>query len=148
MKRELQNSAKLTVDLKEFQNKARHVETLESAVTVKDKTLNNLKLSHDKLKESTCKLRANTKSTAKLNGKLERKTEKIEKLKVKEVEQMNAIKENLKEIKVSNFKNQLLHDSLSSEKEHIKKIKKSLEHFKEKSNSQIKGEIFKRNEKI
>ena len=148
MNRELQNSAKLTVDLKEFQNKARHVETLESAVTVKDKTLNNLKLSHDKLKESTCKLRANTKSTAKLNEKLERETEKIEKLKVKEVEQMNAIKENLKEIKALNSKNQLLHDSLSSEKEHIKKIKKSLEHFKEKSNSQIKGEIFKRNEKI
>ena len=47
-----------------------------------------MKLSHDnlkeKLKESTCKLRANTKSTAKLNEKLERKNEKIEKLKAKE----------------------------------------------------------------
>ena len=86
--KELQNKAKLTADLKEFQNKAKHVETLESAVEVKDKALNNLKLSHDKLKEklkeSTCKLRANTKSTAKLNEKLERKNEKIEKLKAKE----------------------------------------------------------------
>ena len=122
--RELQNSAKLTVDLKKFQNKARHVETLESTVIVKDKTLNNLKLSHDKLKEklkeSTCKLRANAKSTAKLNEKLERKTEKIEKLKAKEVEQMETIKGNLKEIKALNSKNQLFHDSLSSEKEHKK----------------------------
>ena len=69
---------KITVDLKEFQNKARHIETLESAVEVKDKALKNQKLSHDnlkeKLKESTCKLRANTKETAKLNKKLERKT--------------------------------------------------------------------------
>ena len=71
LNKELQNTAKLTVDLKEFQNKARHVETLESAVEVKDKALNNLKLSHDKLKEklkeSSCNLRANTKSTARLN---------------------------------------------------------------------------------
>ena len=42
---------KLTVDLKAFQNKAIHVEILESAVRVKYKTLNNLKLSHNKLKE-------------------------------------------------------------------------------------------------
>ena len=80
LNREHQSTAKLTDDLKEFQNKARHVVTLESAVEVKDKALNNLKLSHDKLKEklkeSTCKLRANTKSTAKLNEKLERKTKK------------------------------------------------------------------------
>ena len=73
LNKELQNTAKLTVDLKEFQNKARHVETLESAVEVKDKALNNLKLSHDKLKEklkeSTCKLRENTKPTVKLNEK-------------------------------------------------------------------------------
>ena len=73
LNRELQNTAKLTVDLKRFQNKARHVETLESAVEVKDRALNNLKLSHDKLKEklkeSTCKLRENTKSTVKLNEK-------------------------------------------------------------------------------
>ena len=48
---ELQNKAKLIVDLKEFQNKARHVKTLESTVEVKDKALNNLKLSHDKLRE-------------------------------------------------------------------------------------------------
>ena len=71
LNKDLQNTAKLTVDLKEFQNKARHVETLESAVEVKDKALNNLKLSHDKLKEklkeSSCNLRANTKSTARLN---------------------------------------------------------------------------------
>ena len=122
--KELQNKAKLTVDLKEFQNKAKHVETLESAVEVKDKALNNLKLSHDKLKEklkeSTCKLRANTKSTAKLNEKLERKNEKIEKLKAKEVEQKNAIKGNMKEIQALNFENQLLHKSFSSEKEYIK----------------------------
>ena len=100
LNKELQNTAKLTVDLKEFQNKARHVETLESAVEVKDKALNKLKLSHDKLKEklkeSTFKLKANTKSTAKLNEKLERKTEKIEKLKAKEVEQKNTIKGNTK----------------------------------------------------
>ena len=36
---------------------------------------------------------------------------------------MDTIKENLKEIKALNSKNQLFHDSLSSEKEH-KKIKK------------------------
>ena len=152
LNKELQNTAKLTVDLKEFQNKAKHVETLESAVEVKDKALNNLKLSHDKLKEklkeSTCKLRANTKSTAKLNEKLERKNEKIEKLKAKEVEQKNTIKGNMKEIKALNSENQLLHKSLSSGKEYIKKLKKSLEYFKEKSNSQIKGEIYKRIEKI
>ena len=80
---------KVTVDLKEFQNKAMYVETLELAVRVKDKTLNNLKLSNDnlkeKLKESKCKLMANTKSTAKLNEKIERKTEKKKKnLKAKE----------------------------------------------------------------
>ena len=78
--REVQNVAKVIVHLKEFQNKATHVETLESAVKVKDKTLNNLKLSHaklkEKLKESTFKLRANTESTAKLNEKLERKSKK------------------------------------------------------------------------
>ena len=122
LNKELQNTAKLTVDLKEFQNKARHVETLESAVEVKDKALNNLKLSHDKLKEklkeSTCKLRANTKSTAKLNEKLERKTEKIEKLKAKEVEQKNTIKGNTKQIEALNSANQLLHKSLFSEKEY------------------------------
>ena len=65
LNRELQNTAKLTTDLKEFQKKARYVETLESTVKVKDKILNNLKLSHDKrkekLKESTCKLRENIK---------------------------------------------------------------------------------------
>ena len=65
LNRELQNTAKLTTDLKEFQKKARYVETLESTVKVKDKILNNLKLSHDKrkekLKESTSKLRENTK---------------------------------------------------------------------------------------
>ena len=80
LNREHQSTAKLTDDLKEFQNKARHVETLESAVEVKDKAFNNLKLLHEKLKEklkgSTCKFRANTKSTAKLNEKLERKTKK------------------------------------------------------------------------
>ena len=54
----------------------------------------------------------------------------------------------MKEIEALNFENQLLHKSLSSEKEYIKKIKKSLEYFKEKSNSQIKGKIYKRNEKI
>ena len=90
LNKELRNTAKPTVDLHEFQNKAKHVETLESAVEVKDKALNNRKFSHDKpkekLKESTCKLRANTKSTAKLNEKSERKNEKIEKLKAKEVE--------------------------------------------------------------
>ena len=122
--KELQNTPKVTVDLKEFQNKAKHVETLESAVEVKDKALNNLKLLHDKLKEklkeSTCKLRANTKSTAKFNEKLERKNEKIEKLKAKEVEQKNTIKGNMKEIQALNFENQLLHKSLSSEKEYIK----------------------------
>ena len=120
LNRELQSMAKLTVDLKEFQNKAKHVETLESVVKVKDKTLNNLKLSHDKLKEklkeSTCKLRANTKSVAKLNEKLERKTEKIEKLKAKEVEEKNTIKGNVKEIKALKSENQLLHKSLPSEK--------------------------------
>ena len=106
LNKELRNTAKLTVDLKEFQNKAKHVETLESAVEVKDKALNNLKLSHDKLKEklkeSTCKLKANTKSTAKLNENLERKNENIEKLKAKEVEQKNTIKGNMKEIKALN----------------------------------------------
>ena len=81
LNREVQNAAKVIVHLKEFQNKATQIETLESAVKVKDKTLNNLKLSHDKLKEklkeSTFKLRAkNTESTAKLNEKLERKTKK------------------------------------------------------------------------
>ena len=80
LNREVQNVAKVIVHLKEFQNKATQIETLESAVKVKDKTLNNLKLSHDKLKEklkeSTFKLRANTESTAKLNEKLERKTKK------------------------------------------------------------------------
>ena len=80
LNREVQNAAKVIVHLKEFQNKATQIETLESAVKVKDKTLNNLKLSHDKLKEklkeSTFKLRANTESTAKLNKKLERKTKK------------------------------------------------------------------------
>ena len=76
-----------------------------------------------------------------------RKTEKIEKLKAKEVEQKNTIKGNMKEIKALNSENQLLHKSLSSEKEYIKKCKKSLECFKEKLNSQIKGEIYKRNEK-
>ena len=45
----------------------------------------------------------------------------------------------MKEIEALNFENQLLHKLLSSEKEYIKKIKKSLEYFKEKSNSQIKG---------
>ena len=34
------------------------------------------------------------------------------------------------------------------QKKNIKKFKKFLEYFKEKSNSQIRGEIFKRNEKI
>ena len=80
LNREIQNVAKVIVHLKEFQNKATHVETLESAVKVKDNTLNNLKLSHaklkEKLKESTFKLRANTESTAKLNEKLERKSKK------------------------------------------------------------------------
>ena len=62
LNREVQNAGKVIVHLKEFQNKATQIETLESAVKVKDKTLNNLKLSHDKLKEklkeSTFKLRA------------------------------------------------------------------------------------------
>ena len=84
--RELQNSAKLTVDLKKFQNKARHVETLESTVIVKDKTLNNLKLSHDKLKEklkeSTCKLRAN-KVTCQAKWKVREKNWKNWKIKSK-----------------------------------------------------------------
>ena len=70
MNRELQTTEKLTVDLKEFQNKTIHVETLESVVRVKDKVLKNLKLSHDKfnekLEERTCNLRPNTKSTDKL----------------------------------------------------------------------------------
>ena len=100
------------------------------------------KLQHDKLKEklkqSTCKLRENTKSTAKLNEKLERKIEKIEKLKAKEFEQKSTIKGNMKKIEALNSKNQLLHKSLSSEKEYIKKRKKPLEYFKEKLNSQIK----------
>ena len=52
------------------------------------------KLQHDKLKEklkqSTCKLRENTKSTAKLNEKIEKKTEKNEKLKTKEVDEKNT----------------------------------------------------------
>ena len=56
---------KLTVDLKEFQNKAMHVVALESAIKVKDKKLNNPRSLHDKfkekLKESKCKLRVNTK---------------------------------------------------------------------------------------
>ena len=77
--------------------------------------------------------------------KLERTTEK---LKAKEVEQKNIIKGNMKEIEALNSENQLLHKLLSSEKEYIKKLKKSLEYFKEKSNSQIKGEIYIRNEKI
>ena len=51
LNRKLQNMAKLTADLKELQNKVMHVETLESAVIrVKDKILNNLKLSHHRLK--------------------------------------------------------------------------------------------------
>ena len=79
LNRELQTTEKLTVDLKEFQNKTIHVETLESVVRVKDKVLKNLKLSHDKfnekLEERTCNLRPNTKSTDKLNEKLDRKTE-------------------------------------------------------------------------
>ena len=74
LNKELQNRAKLTVHLKKFQNKARHAETLKSAFEVKDKALNNLKLSYEtlkeKLKESTCQMRANTKSTAKLNEKI------------------------------------------------------------------------------
>ena len=53
----------------------------------------------------------------------------------------------MKEIKALNSENELLHKSLSSEKEY-KKIKKYLEYFKETSNSQIKDEICKRNEKI
>ena len=84
--------------------------------------MNNLKLSHDKLKEklkeSKYKLRANTKSNAKLNEKVDRITKTIEKSKVKEVEQKNTIKGNMKEIKVLNSENQLLHKSLSSEKEY------------------------------
>ena len=39
LNREFQNTVKLTADLKEFQSKAKYVETLESAVKVKDKTL-------------------------------------------------------------------------------------------------------------
>ena len=74
--------------------------------------------------------------------KLERKTEKLN---TKEVEQKNIIKGNMKEIEALNSENQLLHKSLSSEKEYIKKFKKSLENFKEKSNCQIKGEIYMRN---
>ena len=51
LNRKLQNMGKLTADLKELQNKVMHVETLESAVIrVKDKILNNLKLSHHRLK--------------------------------------------------------------------------------------------------
>ena len=61
--------------------------------------------------------------------KLERTTEK---LKAKEVEQKNIIKGNMKEIEALNSENQLLHKLLSSEKEYIKKLKKSLEYFKEK----------------
>ena len=51
----------------------------------------------------------------------------------------------MKEIEALNSENQLLHKLLSSEKEYTKKLKKSLENFKEKSNSQIKGEIYMRN---
>ena len=65
LNRELRNMVKLTVDLKEFQNKAMHVVALESAIKVKDKKLNNPRSLHDKfkekLKESKCKLRVNTK---------------------------------------------------------------------------------------
>ena len=65
LNRELRNMVKLTVDLKEFQNQAMHVVALESAIKVKDKKLNNPRSLHDKfkekLKESKCKLRVNTK---------------------------------------------------------------------------------------
>ena len=65
LNRELRNMVKLTVDLKEFQNKAMHVVALEPAIKVKDKKLNNPRSLHDKfkekLKESKCKLRVNTK---------------------------------------------------------------------------------------
>ena len=74
--------------------------------------------------------------------KLERKTEKLN---TKGVEQKNIIKGNMKEIEALNSENQLLHKLLSSEKEYTKKLKKSLENFKEKSNSQVKGEIYMRN---
>ena len=52
LNRELQNMVKLTVDLKEFQNKAMHVVALESAIKVKDKKLNNPRSLHDKFKEN------------------------------------------------------------------------------------------------
>ena len=55
-----------------------------------------------------------------------RKTEKIEKLKAKEVEQKNTIKGNIKEIEALNSENQRLHKSLSSEKEYIKKKNKKV----------------------
>ena len=54
----------------------------------------------------------------------------------------------MKEIQALISENQLLHKSLSSEKEFINKLKNFLEYFKEKSNSQIKGEIYRRNEKL
>ena len=54
----------------------------------------------------------------------------------------------MKEIQALISENQLLHKSLFSEKEFINKLKNFLEYFKEKSNSQIKGEIYRRNEKL
>ena len=75
----LKGSLREKNNLKESQNKIIHVETLESAVRVKDKVLKNLKLSHDKfnekVKERTFKLRPNAKSTDKLNEKLDRESE-------------------------------------------------------------------------
>ena len=67
LQKELQNTAKLTIDLKEFQNKARHVKTLESAVEVKDKALNNLKLLLDKLKEKLKRKYMQTQGKYKVN---------------------------------------------------------------------------------
>ena len=67
LQKELQNTAKLTIDLKEFQNKARHVKTLESAVEVKDKALNNLKLFLDKLKEKLKRKYMQTQGKYKVN---------------------------------------------------------------------------------
>ena len=75
----LKGSLREKNNLKESQNKIIHVETLESAVRVKDKVLKNLKLSHDKfnekVKERTFKLRPNAKSTDKLNEKVDRESE-------------------------------------------------------------------------
>ena len=81
----------------------------------------------EKLRKNICKLRSITKSTAKLNEKLEGKTKKNEKLKAKGVKHKNTIKGEVKNIKALNSENQLLHKSLSSEKEYIQKFKKSFE---------------------